>query len=86
MHALRVGSAALAAAGNAPEARRWAVAGLEAAPDRSKLAPRELFEVATLELRSGDRAAARALAGQLDRIGYRSPEYLQTRKAIFADN
>ncbi len=82
MLARSIGSNALQAAGRSAEAVEWARKGVAAAPDRSQLNPRELVELATLELTAGNTAKAQRISARLDSIGYRHPDYIRVQNGL----
>ncbi|MFL6786258.1 MAG: TIR domain-containing protein [Sphingomicrobium sp.] len=75
--AMSVGGDALAAAGRRDEALKWWSAALRAFPSGIELRPSEQARMASLKLRTGDRAGAQQLMSALAAIGYRHPAYLK---------
>jgi tetratricopeptide (TPR) repeat protein len=76
--AASVGSAALAGLGRREEAAAWASDALRAMPANLGLKPREMVEVAALNLQIGDSKRTRALASRLQSMGYRHPAFARS--------
>jgi hypothetical protein len=71
-------SAALAGLGRREEAAAWASDALRAMPANLGLKPREMVEVAALNLQIGDSKRTRALASRLQSMGYRHPAFARS--------
>ncbi|HEU5285295.1 MAG TPA: toll/interleukin-1 receptor domain-containing protein [Sphingomicrobium sp.] len=80
MRSLSVGSNALQALGRRDQAVALARQALQSMPPSIELRPSDKAEVATLQLRIGNRAAAQQLISSLAAIGYRHPQYLAAIK------
>lgn len=75
------GANALAAAGKRDQAAMWWRAAVASIPSSIQLKPREKAELSAVHLRLGNLAAARALATQLDALGYRYPSFARPSSA-----
>ena len=79
---LSTGSRALAALQRRDESIAWAHQALKIIPASVELRPVDKVEVAMLQLRVGNRAAARQLTSELTAIGYRHPAFVQELRAV----
>jgi len=74
---LSIGSAALLGLQRRADSITWARQALQAIPASIELRPADRAEVAILQLRVGNRAAAQQLISALAAIGYRYPTYVR---------
>ncbi|MEJ7776041.1 MAG: TIR domain-containing protein [Sphingomicrobium sp.] len=74
--ALATGGQVLAEAGMRGEAVRWWRAAVSAIPPSVQVKPSEKADLAAVQLKLGNAAAARRLVAELDSIGYRYPGFL----------
>jgi tetratricopeptide (TPR) repeat protein len=74
---LAVGSAALMAIQRRDDSIAWAGQALKMIPASIELRPADKAEVALLQLRVGNRAAAQQLVSELAAIGYRHPAFVR---------
>jgi hypothetical protein len=74
---LSLGSAALMDLQRRADSVAWARQALQAIPASIELRPADQAEVAVLQLRVGNRAAAQQLISALAAIGYRHPSFLR---------
>jgi tetratricopeptide (TPR) repeat protein len=76
IHAMAVESAALQMLGRRDQSVTGARHAIQTVPQKVELRPDEQAELAALQLRAGNNAAARQLISGLSQMGYRHPAYL----------